>query len=87
MLAGLHTDVCLDSTACSGFQKGFWISVVRGCVGALHSRLEDWQRFAGEVYGARMLSLEEMETSEDADVGKWEGAKTKLKHVSVVVRC
>ena len=61
MLAGLYGDVCVDATARSGFQKGFWISVMQGCVGNLHSRLEDWQIFAGEVYGARMLSVETLE--------------------------
>ncbi|CAD6577517.1 MAG: hypothetical protein ASARMPREDX12_008928 [Alectoria sarmentosa] len=81
ILAGLYGDVCLDSTARSGFQKGFWISVVKGCVGNLHSSLGEWERFAGEVYGAKMLSLEELGTSEgaeDADTGKREGLKAKL---------
>lgn len=67
ILAGLYGDVCVDATARSGFQKGFWISVMKGCVGTLHARLEDWERFAQEVYGAEMLSLEDLET--------WEGAR------------
>lgn len=81
ILAGLYGDVCVDSTARSAFQKGFWISVVEGCVGNLHCHLGDWQRFAGEVYGAKMLSLEELEAcqgAEDADTGKLEGLKAKL---------
>lgn len=84
ILAGLYGDVCLDATARSGFQKGFWISVASGCVGNLHSRLRDWERFAGEVYGAKILSLEELETWKGAeagdvgDTGKWEGLKAKL---------
>ena len=81
ILAGLYGDVCLDSTARSGFQKGFWISVVEGCVGNLHSRLDDWQRYASEVYGANVLSLEELETdngAEDADAASSEGMKAKL---------
>ena len=61
MLAGLYGDVCVDATARSGFQKGFWITVMQGCVGNLHSRLKDWQKFVGEVYGARMLSIETLE--------------------------
>ena len=40
---------------------------MKGCVGTLHARLEDWERFAQEVYGAEMLSLEDLET--------WEGAR------------
>ena len=81
ILAGLYGDVCLDSTARSGFQKGFWISVAEGCVGNLHSRLDDWQRYASEVYGANVLSLEELETyngAEDADTASSEGMKAKL---------
>ncbi|CAF9935007.1 MAG: hypothetical protein ALECFALPRED_006211 [Alectoria fallacina] len=81
ILAGLYGDVCLDSTARSGFQKGFWISIMKGCVGNLHLSLEDWERFAREVYGAKMLSLKEFETSkdtEDVESGKKEGLKAKL---------
>ena len=81
ILVGLYGDVCLDSAARSGFQKGFWISVVEGCVGNLHSRLDDWQRYAGEVYGAKMLSLEELETCtgvDEPDTGKSESLKAKF---------
>ena len=39
MLSGLYGDVCVDATARSGFHKGFWISVMQGCVGNLHSRV------------------------------------------------
>ena len=81
MLAGLYGDVCVDSTARSAFQKGFWISVVEGCVGNLHSHLGDWQRFAGEVYGAKILPLEELEAWQgavDTGTGKWEGLKAKI---------
>ena len=76
LLAGLYGDVCLDSTARSGFQKGFWISVVDGCVGNLHLRLDDWQRYASEVYGADAISLEELETCDGAEGA--ERAKAKL---------
>ena len=78
ILAGLYGDICLDATARLGFQKGFWISVVQGCVGTLHSRLDDWQSFAAEVYGARMLSMGELEGAEDAYPGEWEGPKARL---------
>ena len=81
ILAGLYGDVCIDSTARSGFQRGFWISVAEGCVGNLHSRLEDWERFACEVYGAKMLSLEELKAYKGeggAETGNWEGLKAKL---------
>lgn len=59
-LAGLYGDVCIDATARSGFQKGYRISVVQGCVGTLHLRLTDWQNYARKVYGARMVSLDDM---------------------------
>ena len=81
ILTGFYGDVCLDSTARSGFQKGFWISVVEGCVGNLHSRLDDWQRYASEVYGADVISLQELETCNgagDADTASSEGMKAKL---------
>ena len=61
MLAGLYGDVFVDATARSGFQKGFWISVMQECVSNLYSRLRDWQNFAGEVYGARILSMKTLE--------------------------
>ena len=61
ILAGLYGDVCIDTTARSAFQRGLCVSTVRGCVGNLHLSLSDWEKFAGNVYGARMLSLDELE--------------------------
>lgn len=58
VLVGLYGDVCLDATARSGFQRGFWISVVKGCVGTLRTRLDEWEAFVKEVYGARVLEVE-----------------------------
>ena len=81
ILAGLYGDVCIDAAARSGFQEGFWISVAKGCVGNLHLRLGDWERFAEKVYGAKTLSLEELETwkgEEERDDSKGEGLKAKL---------
>ena len=60
VLAGLYGDVCIDAAARSGFQKGYRISIVQGCVGNLHSQLADWEAFANKVYGARLLSVEDM---------------------------
>lgn len=73
VLAGLYGDVCVDAAARSGFQRGFWISVVRGCVGTLRARLDEWEAFAKEVYGARVLEVEEL-----VGAGGWEGAKARL---------
>ncbi len=59
ILVGLYGDVCIDTTARSAFQKGFWVSVVDGCIGNLHLSLRDWEDFAGKVYGARILQVED----------------------------
>ena len=63
ILAGLYGDVCVDATAGSAFQRGFWISIVEGCVGNLHSCLNDWEKFAGKVYGAKMPSVDKVAIS------------------------
>ena len=60
ILVGLYGDVCIDSTARSGFQKGYRISIVQGCVGNLHTQLEEWELFASKVYGARLISVKDM---------------------------
>lgn len=81
ILAGLYGDVCVDATARSAFQRGLWISIVEGCVGNLDSRLSDWENFAGKVYGAKMLSLDEVAASNgvtDKAAAKLEGIKAKL---------
>lgn len=80
VLAGLYGDVCVDAAARSGFQRGFWISVVRGCVGTLRARLEEWEAFAKEVYGARVLGMEELVGAggDESRADGWEGAKARL---------
>lgn len=62
ILTGLYGDVCVDATARSGFQRNRWISIVGGCVGNLHLRMQDWETFARNVYGARKISVESFAT-------------------------
>ncbi|KAL6714195.1 hypothetical protein ACLMJK_008690 [Lecanora helva] len=59
ILAGLHGDVCVDTTARSGFQRDLWISIVEGCVGNLHLNIKDWMSFARDIYGARMVNVDD----------------------------
>ncbi|GIK00356.1 hypothetical protein Aspvir_004379 [Aspergillus viridinutans] len=55
MLAGLYSDVCVDATARTAFQKGLWVTVVEDCTAALHSDQSDHLRFMEKVYGARVM--------------------------------
>lgn len=52
--AGLFTDVCVDSTARTAFQKGFHITVLDDCTTALHTPDEQILRFMRRLYGARV---------------------------------
>ena len=58
ILVGLYGDVCVDTTDRSAFQKGYWVSVISGCIGNLHLDLKNWEDFACKVYGAKMLEVE-----------------------------
>ena len=55
VLAGLFADVCVDSTARTGFQKGFGITVLRDCTTSLHLPDDAVWRFMTLVYGARVV--------------------------------
>ncbi|MFJ5884479.1 cysteine hydrolase family protein [Kitasatospora cineracea] len=57
VLAGLFTDVCVDSTARTAFQRGFHLTVLRDCTTALHLADADILRFMSRVYGARITDL------------------------------
>ncbi|MEK8169046.1 isochorismatase family protein [Streptomyces sp. M19] len=54
--AGLFTDVCVDSTARTAFQKGFHVTVLRDCTTALHTPDEQILRFMRRLYGARVTT-------------------------------
>ncbi|MCD0451905.1 cysteine hydrolase [Actinocorallia sp. API 0066] len=53
VFAGLFTDVCVDSTARTAFQRGFHITVLTDCTAALHLADADILRLMTTVYGAR----------------------------------
>lgn len=57
-LAGLFTDVCVDSTARTAFQKGFHITVLGDCTTALHTPDEQILGFMRRLYGARVTAYE-----------------------------
>ena len=63
VFAGLFADVCIDSTMRSAFQKGeISSSVVKDCTASLHLDMESWAAFATNVYGASVLTLDEVLT-------------------------
>lgn len=57
VLAGLYSDVCVDATARTAFQKGLWVSVVEDCTLALHSNQNTHLEYMEKVYGARTLKV------------------------------
>ncbi|MFJ5229381.1 cysteine hydrolase family protein [Kitasatospora sp. NPDC088391] len=57
VLAGLFTDVCVDSTARTAFQRGLHLTVLRDCTAALHLADADILRFMARLYGARITDL------------------------------
>ncbi|RPE28648.1 cysteine hydrolase family protein [Kitasatospora cineracea] len=61
VLAGLFTDVCVDSTARTAFQRGFHLTVLRDCTTALHLADADILRFMSRVYGARITGLDQQQ--------------------------
>jgi hypothetical protein len=60
VLAGVYTDVCVDSTARTAFQKGFHITVLADCTTSLHLSDAEILRFMGLVYGARITTRDDM---------------------------
>ena len=60
VLLGLYCDVCVDTTARTAFQKGFYVTVVEDCTLGLHFPVGEWKRFASMVYGTRVLTWEKL---------------------------
>ncbi|MFI6924041.1 cysteine hydrolase family protein [Nonomuraea spiralis] len=56
VLAGLYTDVCLDSTARTAFQKGFHITVLTDCTTSRHLPDGEILRFMAALYGAHLTT-------------------------------
>jgi nicotinamidase-related amidase len=59
VFAGLYTDVCVDSTARTAFQKGFHVTLLTDCTVSLHLPDQEIQRFMTLVYGARLMTHEQ----------------------------
>lgn len=57
LLAGFYTDVCVDATARTAFQKGLWITVLSDCTSSLHRGQGDHLAYMEQVYGARIATL------------------------------
>ncbi|MGK4585773.1 cysteine hydrolase family protein [Kitasatospora sp. HPMI-4] len=60
VFTGLFTDVCVDSTARTAFQKGFHVTVLRDCTTALHLPDERILHFMNRVYGARVTTHDQL---------------------------
>ncbi|NEB91495.1 isochorismatase family protein [Streptomyces bauhiniae] len=56
VVAGVFTDVCVDSTARTAFQKGFEVSVLTDCTTPLHLPEPVVLSFMERVYGARLTT-------------------------------
>ncbi|KAI9768113.1 MAG: hypothetical protein M1839_004194 [Geoglossum umbratile] len=60
ILIGIYSDVCVDTTARSAFQRGYYLTVVSDCTTSLHLSDEDSLRYMKRVYGARILTHDEL---------------------------
>ena len=60
VLLGVYCDVCLDSTARTAFQKGYYITVVSDCTTTLHLPFQDSLAFMERLYGARIISHDKL---------------------------
>ena len=70
VFAGLYTDVCVDSTARTAFQKGFHVTVLTDCTASLHLPDLEIQRFMALVYGARLMTHEQSDAWSQAPKGE-----------------
>lgn len=60
ILLGVYCDVCVDSTARTGFQKGYFVTVVPDCTTTLHLPVEECLAYMKRVYGARIVDCDEL---------------------------
>ncbi|MEU5869083.1 isochorismatase family cysteine hydrolase [Nonomuraea sp. NPDC047529] len=56
VFAGLYTDVCVDTTARTAFQKGFHITVLTDCTTGRYLPDAEILRFMAALYGAHLTS-------------------------------
>ena len=60
VLLGVYCDVCLDSTARTAFQKGYYITVVSDCTTTLHLPFQNSLAFIERLYGARIITHDKL---------------------------
>ena len=60
VLLGVYCDVCLDSTARTAFQKGYYITIVSDCTTTLHLPSQDSLAFMERLYGARIITHDKL---------------------------
>jgi nicotinamidase-related amidase len=68
VFAGVYTDVCVDSTARTAFQKGYDVTVLTDCTTSLLLPDTDILRFMTVVYGARTTTHDQLFAEEE---DKW----------------
>lgn len=57
---GVYCDVCLDSTARTAFQKGYYITVVSDCTTTLHLPFQDSLAYLERLCGARLITHDKL---------------------------
>lgn len=63
---GVYCDVCVDSTARTAFQKGYYVTVVSDCTTTLHLPFQDSLAYLERVCGARIITHSKLiEVGED----------------------
>ncbi|WP_129285698.1 cysteine hydrolase family protein [Streptomyces sp. GZWMJZ-114] len=62
VFAGVFTDICVDSTARTAFQKGFHLTLLADCTTALHTPDTQILTFMHRLYGARVVPHARAET-------------------------
>lgn len=51
-LAGVYLDICVDATARTAFQKGYYLSVLKDCTESLHYPKSAVLKYMARYYGA-----------------------------------
>ncbi|SDC23579.1 cysteine hydrolase family protein [Actinokineospora iranica] len=73
VFAGLYTDVCVDSTARTAFQKGYHVTVLADCTASLHLPDAEILRFMAVLYGARITTLDHPDPWSGLRAGREDG--------------
>ncbi|MBI3552403.1 MAG: cysteine hydrolase [Elusimicrobia bacterium] len=56
ILAGVYLDICVDATARTAFQKGFYLSILKDCTESLHYPKTAVLRYMAKYYGADIVT-------------------------------